>query len=118
MEFAETVPEKFPELMTPGCQAAPGVFCFAALRQQSHLPAEAFACASRLAADRSKLAPYLDCGFRGRGHDGSLRAAGFRPNAHKRNLSVRYFADQSDGLLPGWAHRTVHHESHGNLSRL
>jgi CrcB protein len=37
MEFAETVPEKFPELMTPGCQAAPGVFCFAALRQQSHL---------------------------------------------------------------------------------
>jgi fluoride exporter len=29
MEFAITVPADALELMTPGCQAAPGVFCFA-----------------------------------------------------------------------------------------
>jgi hypothetical protein len=29
MEFAITVPAHSLELMTPGCRAAPGVFCFA-----------------------------------------------------------------------------------------
>ena len=28
MEFATTVPARMLELMTPGCRAAPGVFCF------------------------------------------------------------------------------------------
>src|SRR5258708_38160331 len=100
MEFAITVPAHLLELMTPGCQAAPGVFCFACTADWSYVAADPDCCLWRCWNARA------------------LWPAGFRAGAHQRNFSVRHAAHQSERMLFTRAYWAVHAQSPGDLSGL
>src|SRR5437867_1970404 len=102
MEFAITGPGKLPALMTPGCRAAPGVFCW---RQRG-------------GRTESILANLADRDVWSRGHAGALRIAGPGPVAGRQHISLWNIDRQSDWMLFSGADRAIHAESPGDFAGL
>src|SRR5690242_14044584 len=88
--------------MTPGSQAAPGVFC----------------CAPPANADWRCCATVADRSFWSAGNAGALWFARRGATADGRNVSVRHAAYQSDGMLSARTDRPVYAEPHGDFARL
>src|ERR1700686_932778 len=95
--------------MTPGCQAAPGVFCF----WWSTSCVELFDI-----ADWSALEDFVDRHIWSYRHAGPLWLAGSGAGPHWRNLSLRHVAREPDRLLFSGLDCAVHHEPHGYFSGL
>src|SRR5258708_2328559 len=84
-----------PGLMTPGCQAAPGVFSSVQRKQP----------------DWRSVATISDWGVWGDWNLGEIRAAGACSDQDGKHVSLWHAADQSDGVFFPWTDRADSAES-------